>query len=175
MESFRISPTPPLTLNQFSTRSLREQPTRDTINAREYSRWMEDERVPVNAKISAKVPYYDMAPLQSRNQDRAQFQQAQPFIVDAPPFQENPYFAKYDITSDPRNTTRELRGAVTENNVDKDIGESRRLFARGFDTHFLPAQATARQVEKALEDTNFLRPQLNDMKTNYRKLASNQN
>ncbi len=177
MEPYRYGPPQPLVLNEFSARSLREQPTRDTINAREYVRWNNDEKYPANGdpmnfRITgerATLPFYDMAPTSSRLQDRTQFQQAQPFLVDAPPFQDNPYFAKYDVTSDPRNITRELRAAVTENDADKGVNESVRLFSRGFDARNIPVASNTSQVEKALEDYNFLRPRMDDMKTNYRR------
>jgi hypothetical protein len=58
---------------------------------------------------------------------------------------------------------------VTENDADKGVNESIRLFSRGFDARNIPLASNASQVEKALEDYNFLRPQMDDMKTNYRR------
>ena len=174
MEHIQIGPRPPLVLNEFSARSLREQPTRDVINARDYLRWNADEPVPSanRPKPKDQIPFYDMAPLNSRQQDRAQFLQAQPFVVDGPPFQDNPYFNKYDITSDPRNAVREMRGAVVENITDKGVDESMRLFKRGFDDRSIPVSYLPTREEKALEDYNFLRPSMDDMKTDFRTRTS---
>ncbi len=166
MEHIQIGPRPPLVLNQFSARALRELPTRDVANAREYLRWNTDLPVP-----SANVPnktqqatFDDTMPLNGRQQGRAQFMQAQPYVVDAPPFQDNPYFNKYDITSDPRNAIREIRGAVTEDITDKGVDESVRLFSRGFDVRIIPENDLVAKKEKALDDwTSVVRPQMNDM------------
>ncbi len=173
MEGIRIAPAPPLVLNEFSARSLREQPTRDVMNARTYSHWNADEPQYVGGRPKNQngAPFYDMAPLNSRNQDRTQFMQAQPFVVDAPPFQDNPYFAKYDITSDPRNITRELRSAVTENDAERGVDESRRMFARGFDSRYVPTTKQDEDLQKALNNDTFLRPTMNNMQQDYRRIA----
>jgi hypothetical protein len=36
MEHIQVGPVPPLVINEFSARALRELPTRDVINARDY-------------------------------------------------------------------------------------------------------------------------------------------
>lgn len=48
MEHIQVGPVPPLIINEFVARSLREQPSRDTVNAREYLRWNADEPVLTN-------------------------------------------------------------------------------------------------------------------------------
>ena len=158
MEHIQIGPRPALVLNEFSARSLREQPTRDVINARDYLRWNADEPVPSanRPKANDQMPFYDMAPLNSRQQDRAQFLQAQPFVVDAPPFQDNPYFNKYDITSDPRNAIRELRGVGVESVTDKGVDESMRLFKRGFDDRSVPVVKLPDIADKVLKKLLFI-------------------
>jgi hypothetical protein len=170
MEHIQVGPVPPLVINEFSARALRELPTRDVINARDYLRWNADEPVPAANKPNPKKQgaFMDNAPISGRNQDRAQFYQAQPFVVDAPGFQDNPYFNKYDITSDPRNTIRELRGAVTESVTNKGVDESIRLFSRGFDNRFVPVSDLTVRQEKALDDWSSYKPSMNDMETNYR-------
>ena len=174
MEHIQVGPVPPLVINEFSARALRELPTRDVINARDYLRWNADQPVPsANKPIPKKqVEFMDTAPISGRNQDRAQFYQAQPFVVDAPGFQNNPYFNKYDITSDPRNTIRELRGAVTESVTDKGVDESVRLFTRGFDHRAVPVSDLAVRQEKALEDWSTYKPSMNNMEKNYRILPN---
>ena len=170
MEHIQVGPVPPLVINKFSARSLRELPTRDTINARDYLRWNADEPVPSanNPRPGNQGAFMDMAPISARNQDRAQFFQAQPFVVDAPGFQDNPYFNKYDITSDPRNIIRELRGAVTESITDKGVDESMRLFGRGFDDRTIPINKLAVRQEKALDDWSSYKPMMNNMAADYR-------
>jgi hypothetical protein len=173
MEPIRIAPTPPLVLNEFSARNLREKPTRDVVNAREYLRWNAD--IPYQSARTDNAPvFYDMAPLSSRSQDRSVFMQAQPFVVDAPPFQDNPYFTKYDITSDPRNIVRELRTAVVENNFEKGDAESAKMYSRGFDSRFIPVTNEDTLKKKALDDYEFLKPKMDDFKTDFHK-KSNQN
>jgi hypothetical protein len=173
MEPIRIGPTPQLVLNEFSARNLREKPTRDVVNAREYLRWNAD--VPYRAPPANNAPvFYDMAPLSSRSQDRSAFMQSQPFIVDAPPYQNNPYFTKYDITSDPRNIVRELRTAVVENDFEKGESESEKMYSRGFDSRFIPVKKEEALKKKALDDYEFLKPKMDDFKTDFHK-RTNQN
>lgn len=169
MEHIQVGPVPPLIINKFSARALRELPTRDVINARDYLRWNADEPNPgANKPKPKESPFMDTAPISGRNQDRAQFFQAQQFVVDAPGFQDNPYFNKYDITSDPRNTIRELRGAVTESITNKGVDESIRLFSRGFDNRSIPVSKLTVRQEKALDDWSSYKPSMNNMEKVYR-------
>ena len=169
-----VGPVPPILINEFTARSLREQPTKDTVNAREYLRWNADLPVPSTShpRNGERPVFFDMAPMGSRNQNREQFLQAQPFVVEAPPFQGNPYFSKYDITSDPRNAIRELRGAVIENITNKGVDESIRLFSRGFDNQSVPVDEMGKIREKGLDDWNSMRPGLDNMEKNWRKITA---
>jgi hypothetical protein len=110
-----------------------------------------------------------MAPTPSRGQPTANYLQAQPFIADAPPFQQNPYFTKYDITSDPRNIAREVRGAVYEDLSQKGVNESERLFTRGFDALTQQVSEMDKERQKALTDYEFMKPRIQNMQQNYRK------
>lgn len=174
MRHIQVGPRPQLVLNEFSARALREQPTRDVANAREYLRWNADLPVPSanRPRKGEQGTFDDTMPLNGRQQGRSQFMQAQPYVVDAPPFQDNPYFNKYDITSDPRNAIRELRGVVTEDITDKGVDESVRLFSRGFDARIIPENELVAKKERALDDWNTMRPRMNDMHKTWIPLAT---
>ena len=173
MEHIQVGPVPPIIINEYSARSLREQPTRDVVNAREYLRWNADLPTPSanRPKPNDQGAFFDMAPLSARQQPRGQFLQAQPYVVDGPAFQDNPYFNKYDITSDPRNAIRELRGAVIEDITDKGLGESIRLFKRGFDRRNMPVDEIEKRQGKALDDWDFMRPKMDVMEKQWRAIG----
>ena len=75
----------------------------------------------------------------------------------------NPYFDKYDIASDSRNVIRELRGAVSEDVVDRGISESQKLSQRITENRWY-------EPDKSNETVNafeLLRPRFNNMENNY--------
>ena len=171
MEHIKIAPEPKIMPPpQMQLRARREVPTRDSVNARQFEHWRGDYPVPAqnhpdNKKAS---PFYDMAPVFSRNLDTESFRQNQLFTVDGSQMEKNPYFQKYDITSDPRNLARELQSAVVETKPMRSEDESKRLFVRGFQHSYVPEQATGKTLDQALEAYDRLKPKLNDMKTVFR-------
>jgi len=71
----------------------------------------------------------------------------------------NPYFDKYDISTDSRNVIRELRGAVSEGVEDRGIVESQKLLSREMESRWV-------ERETAFE---LLRPKFNNMANTYHK------
>ena len=80
---------------------------------------------------------------------------------------QNPYFNKYDITSDSRNIIRELRGTVSEDVVDRGIKESRRLLQREMDARWVPQGFAATRGIDSLSAFELMRPKNNDMGKKY--------
>lgn len=81
---------------------------------------------------------------------------------------DNPYFKKYDVAGDSRNIIRELRGAVTEDVVDRGVRESQKLLAREMQSRWLPARYAEKNNLDQLGMIDLMRPKLNDMSKNYR-------
>jgi len=81
---------------------------------------------------------------------------------------ENPYFKKYDVAGDSRNIIRELRGAVTEDVVDRGVRESQKMLAREMENRWLPAKYAENNGLDQLTTLELMRPKLNDMRKNYR-------
>jgi hypothetical protein len=75
----------------------------------------------------------------------------------------NPYFDKYDIASDSRNVIRELRGAVSEEIVDRGLIESQKLLKREFESRWVDASVDS------ISAFELLRPKFNNMETVYNK------
>ena len=92
-----------------------------------------------------------MNPVNSRSQERKDFAQAQPYVVGAPVFQANPYYAKYDITKDPRNVAREMNTAVVDE-VDRGVDTNPKMFGRSFDSRFIPLPEMEKERKRALDD-----------------------
>jgi len=155
---------------QMQLRARREIPTRDSVNARQVEHWRTDVPQPFASRpdMNKQAPFYDMNPVFTRNLDAEAFRQNQLFVVDNEQIQKNPYFQKYDVTSDPRNLARELKSAVVETKTPRSEDESRRLFERGFQHQYVPRPQTDTTVSKALEAFEQMRPKLNDMKAFFR-------
>jgi hypothetical protein len=87
-------------------------------------------------------PFMDMAPLNSRTDSR-DYRQAQPYVPQInTAAANNPYFAKYDVTQDPRNVIREMKGAVYEERTTRGSTESKALMDRGLLNRWIsPEQA----------------------------------
>lgn len=83
---------------------------------------------------------------------------------------QNPYFNKYDAAGDSRNVIRELRGAVSEDVVDRGLRQSQRLLTRELDSHRWVPQGYAQ--EKGFDQLSafeLMRPKSDDISVNYRK------
>jgi hypothetical protein len=81
----------------------------------------------------------------------------------------NPYFDKYDVSSDSRNIIRELRGVVHEDVEDRGINESKKLLGRTFETRWLPQDTIEAKGMNSLEAYELMRPSLNKMSVIYRR------
>ncbi len=169
MEHIPIAPAPNPTLPIFSARSRREQPVRDTFNARRYEHWNTDAPAPDQnfADTGKQNPLYDMNPINTRTVTR-DYRQAQPFVVGEGKLGKNPYFEKFDVATDPRNVARELNSAVYEYNPPREQDVSNKLLARNFETLYVPETVTKATYEKAIDVYAGMRPKLNDMKATFR-------
>ena len=149
---------------EFITRVRREVDPVDAINARQFENWQCAGKHPSYDRpdLNKRAPMYDMAPNTSRTQSK-EYRTQPRYDVDAARGVANPFFAKYDTTSDPRNMTRELRGSVYE---DKNVGyatESAKLLERNFDQRWLSAEAVKEQARAA----EALRPLKDDIRVFY--------
>ena len=170
MLRFPINPGPPMVLPEFSIRSRREQPTRDLYNARQYEHWNSDVPGPEQSRpdMSKAAPHQDMKPINTRTVTH-DYRQAQPFEATAPSqLSGNPYFQKYDVTSDPRNVARELRSAVYEYNSPRDQSVNNHMLERNFESRYIPEPEVRTTYEKAIDIYGGMRPKLNDMKATFR-------
>ena len=168
----------PVPMPQFSTRSRREAPVRDTVNARNTELWRSSPPVPqgmfrpnqamtaTNAK-SSEV-FYDQMGIPSRN--------VPPKSVPAPPFdpngsklEGNQYFDQYAPSFDPRNVARELRGVVAEPKQDRGILESQRLLRRGFSGRYVPEGYAEQNQFDSLQAYESLKPKIDDGTKQYRQ------
>ncbi len=157
---------------QMSLRSRREVSTRDQVNALFYEQWQTDGPAGIYNRpdLNKQAPFYDMMPLSARTDQRS-FLQAQPYVVTATAQEEqlgsNPYFQKYDVKSDPRNVSRELRGAVYEIPEDRGLKESKHMLERQFTATYVPADRTKLDIETNLMARERLMPQLDDISKVY--------
>jgi hypothetical protein len=164
-----ITSGPPLLMPQFSIRSRREQPVRDTLNARQYELWNTDAPGPTQnfPDVNKQQPYQDMNPINTRTVTR-DYRQSQPFVAGGSQLGNNPYFQKFDVASDPRNVARELQGAVYEYNPPRDQEVSQKLMSRNFQTFHVPDSQEKKTYAEAIDIYAGMRPKLNDMKTKFR-------
>lgn len=169
MEHIPIASGPPLVMPQFSLRSRREQPVRDVFNARQYEYWNTDVPGPSQnfPDLTRQQPLNDMNPINTRTVER-DYRQAQPFVTGQGSLGKNPYFSKYDVTSDPRNVARELQGAVYEYNPPRGQETSQRLLDRQIQTLNVPENLVKATYEKAVDIYAGMRPKLNNMKATFR-------
>jgi hypothetical protein len=150
-----------------SVRIRFEPNARDAINSRVWETIQYDTKAPNSADIKAsnQPVYNDMNPIASRTSINDYNQQAQFFPnpkrpapkVDEngdvtkpePPKLEtsmikNPYLQRLDPINDARNIPREMRGAVHEDNRERDIDAARSLAERQFNYRFLPEREAAK-------------------------------
>jgi hypothetical protein len=80
-------------------------------------------------------------------------------------FGKNPYFEKFDVSSDSRNVARELRSVVYEDIDDRGVAESKKLLERSFESRWsLPKVHAGPNHVEAFE---LLRPSINQMNKVY--------
>jgi hypothetical protein len=159
-----VARVPVVPLPQMTLRSRREVNTKDIFNARQYEHWQTDSPYGIQNRRdpNAQRTFYDMAPQTARTDQRS-FLQSQPFVPQAQQLAGNPYFQKYDVVSDPRNVSRELKGAVFEVPGDRGMLESKRMLERQFTSALVPADMTQADTETRLRARDQLMPQLDDM------------
>ncbi len=155
-------------LPEFMPRTRREVAPSDSINARQFEHWQTAGRYGVFNRpvLQQQAPFYDMAPSASRSNDRS-FRSQPRMDPDADQGVQNPYFDKYDATTDSRNMTRELRASVYE---DKNTGykaESLSIMERNMESRWLLPVAQA-QNAAVVDD---LRPQMDDIRKVYHPLG----
>jgi len=151
-------------LPTFITRTRRETNATDSINARQFEHWQTSSKQGTYNRpdTNKQAAFYDMMPNSSRVNDKSYRSQPR-YDADAQKGVENPFFNKYDTTSDSRNMARELKASVYE---DKNTGfahESEKLLQRNFDNRWLDPRAATKQANAADE----LRPKRDDIRVFY--------
>ena len=149
---------------QFMPRTRREFHPTDTINARQFEHWQTAGRHGTYNRpdMNQQAPFYDIMPSASRSNDRSYRSQPR-FEVDGERGAQNPYFGKYDATTDSRNMTRELRASVYE---DKNTGfkhESSSIMERNLEHRWFLPVAPVQQAGIVEE----LRPKMDDIRLVY--------
>jgi len=165
-------------LPQFTPRSRREESTRDVSNARNIEIWRSSPPVqqgffrpePSTANFDPRrgaVPLNDQAGIATRNQP--------PISLPAPRFDPvgpklvgNPFFDQHAPEYDPRNVSRELRGAVKEDKMDRGVIESQRILSRGFASRYVPEGYAEQNQFDSLQAFEMLRPKIDDLNHDYR-------
>jgi hypothetical protein len=164
-------------------RIRKENQARDVINSRAWDNFHATPATGIssdNLKTNGRPVYNDMNPICSRT-NTVQYRIQPQYIPDppraatkagdlgnAPPaggvvppsttFSGNQYTQRLDAGGfDARNTIRELRGAVTEDNRELATDNDRKLIERQFYDRWLPAKAAADAA--SLEAYELLRPQ----------------
>jgi hypothetical protein len=169
-----------------SARIRFEPQARDAINSRLWESIQYDTRAPTSEDIknSSSPVVQEMNPLSSRTATQNYNQQAQ-FFPDpprppkkgdtnlAPPepklspgLIKNPYLQRLDPINDARNIPREMRGAVHENNNERETDAARLLTERQFSSRFLPDDESAKV--NTLKAYELLRPKTDDYNKVYR-------
>jgi hypothetical protein len=142
-------------------------------NARDYmnSRMWDSFRATPPTQVSADVlqakegpRYMDMNPQASRkNTQQFRFQLDYMPTTELPAKENstNPYMQRLDAAgSDSRNVVRELRGAVVEDNRERDVEANKRLTERQFVDRFMPPRMAADAA--SLDAYELLRPKQHD-------------
>jgi hypothetical protein len=103
--------------------------------------------------------------LQQFYQTLAQEQQQ----ADVDSLSQNPYFSKYDVASDSRNVARELRGAVSEDIVDRGMRQNKNLLGRAFmSTRWVSAEHVEEKGLNSLDAYELMRPKRDNWEKNYK-------
>lgn len=163
-------------------RIRKEEQARDVINSRAWDNFHATPPTEISSdhlKTNGRPVYYDMSPICSRT-NTVQYRIQPQYIPDppraattskdlgnAPPadavvppantMSGNPYTQRLDAGGfDARNTIRELRGAVVEDNRELATDSDRRLIERQFYDRWLPAKVATDAT--SLEAYELLRP-----------------
>jgi len=163
-----------------SARIRFEPNSRDAINARIWESLKYDTKAPnSNDIVNANSPIVqDNNPISARGATQNYNKQSQ-FFPDPLRTREsigetkqeaglikNSYLQRLDAVNDGRNIPREMRAAVYEDNLDRQMDASKILAERQFSHRFLPEQqASAIQSINAFE---LLRPKTDDYNKTYR-------
>ena len=172
METYKLTiPRPSMSL-----RSRREVSAQDQINSLRVEQWQTDAPSLQNDRSDprSRRAFMDMNPINTRSVAR-NYLQNQPFVVGADGLSGNPYFDKFDVTTDPFNVAREVRGTVYEEKADRGMDESKKLLARVYTTRWLPDDYVEKQSLDTLKAYESLMPRMNKMDTVYRRYEPNQN
>ncbi len=143
---------------------IRKEPNaRDFMNSRMWDSFRATPPTQVSADMlqNKEGPrYMDMNPEASRrntNQFRFQLDYMPSNTLPAQENSTNPYLQRMDAAgSDSRNIVRELRGAVVEDNRERDVEANKRLTERQFVDRFMPPKMAA--DASSLEAYELLRP-----------------
>jgi len=157
---------------EFMARSRREIDTIDAINARQFEHWQTDGKYGVYNRpdTNNQAAFYDMMPNSSRMNDKSYRSQPRYDSVGEKGVQ-NPYFDKYDTTSDARNMTRELKASVYEDKNTGYLKESSLMLQRNFDNRWLNPEVVQQQAEAA----EMLRPRQDDIRLFYKNIPTSDN
>lgn len=169
-----------------SARIRFEPNSRDALNSRIWESIQYDTKSPNSAEIqSSSTPIVqDMNPISARTASQNYIQQAQ-FFPDQPKLQskretsmyqapnqpspgltKNPFLQRLDAQQDSRNIPREMRSAVNEDNLEREIDAAKLLTERQFSYRFLPEMEQSQITSiKAFE---LLRPKTDDYQKSYR-------
>lgn len=167
----------PLPMPQFSARSRREAPTRDTANARNIELWQgggtyqpiyRPDRQLTMYQSKEEQNYYDQQGVPSRNKP-PQYLPAPQFEPGGPKLEGNAYFDQYSPRFDPRNAARELSAVIKEPKADRGVQESQRILARGFSARYVPEGFAEQNQLDSLQAFELLRPKIDDGTKAYRQ------
>lgn len=169
MSYYPISPGPPLLPPQLSLRVRKENDPKYDINARIFQNINAAPATPGNyiPDLHGQSTYMDMKPTQSRSYLQ-NFDRAPRYDPKAASLQQNDYFQKYDITSDPRNVAREIHAAVVEPLTERGKDVNKQLMMRNFQIRQMSQQESATVTQSALDAYENMKPKLNDMKAVFR-------
>lgn len=163
-----------------SARIRVEPNTRDAINARIWESLKYDVKEPNSMEIaSASSPIVqDNNPISARGSTQNYNKQSQ-FFPDPPrtrdsvgPIKQDPgliknsYLQRLDPVNDGRNIPREMRSAVYEDNLDRQMDASKILAERQFSHRYLPEQQAA--AVQSIQAYELLRPKTDDYNKTYR-------
>jgi hypothetical protein len=159
-----VDPTSLPPANMSALRIRREGNSRDTTNSRLWDSFHATPPLITSSEVVKETQgprYMDMNPISSRLNAVNYRRQVDyfPDVRSPPPstFSANPYLQRLDAEgSDSRNIIRELRGAVVEDNRERQVEASRQLAERQFYDRWLPAK-TAIDIS-SIEAYELLRP-----------------
>lgn len=159
-------PPPCMTL-----RARREVNTRDQVNSLHVEQWQTDGPWLQNDRpdMSGNRSWMDMNPINSRTDARSYIQN-KPFDPDVrAQLNQNPYFEKFDVPTDPLNVGRELQATVYEEKTDRGLLESKRLLNRTYTMRWVSNETVTSKGYDTLNAYELMRPQFNKMDINYRR------